>query len=442
MSAGGTRGTAGTGGVRDRCPSSPPRAWREDWISLRTIAIAAILAVPGGCTSDTTGGASVRVVDSAGVRIATIGLPPSSLRIWTLAPTAELVLNGAETGDSTAFAQVGPVRWLSNGGLVVADAGSQRLLVFDAGGRLVRTLGRRGDGPGEFRRLDGLAVWPGDTLTTFDPRQRRLSVWHPDTGLVRSMNLAGDGSFDSWPADAWLWRGAVVVFQLSLVPLDSVPAGSGVRRWPTRAQLALRDTSGRTLIESARFDGPYSGLVENGDVRLPFANRPFVAVSRDRVHFGSGSVFEITSLDTAFRPAGIIRWPAQSEPLEPGEIARLKAELDRLLVQQNVPPGPRTALNQSFAPEILPDERPAIGRVFAGADGRLWAERFEPVRLGTALQTPGDRWTILEADGAPVATLRLPALTRLEDVRGDRVVVVQRDSLDVQTVAIFRIQRR
>ena len=394
------------------------------------------------CGTDVMRESPLSVVDSAGVQIASIGVPPSSLPVWTLAPTAELVLNEAETGDSTAFAQVGPVRWLSNDGLAIADVASQRVLLYDAAGRLVRALGRRGDGPGEFRRLEMLSVLPGDTLTTFDPRQRRLSVWHPDTGLVRSMSLAADGSLDSRPADAWLWREAIVVFQLSITPLDSVPAGSGVRRWPTRGQLALRDTSGRTLIESARFSGPYSGIVEHGDVRLPFANRPFVAVSHDRIYFGSGSAFEIAYLDSAFRLSGIVRWPAQSEPLEPGEVARLKAELDRLLQQQNVPPGPRTALNQSFAPEILPDERPAIGRVFVGADGRLWVERFEPVRLGTALQTPGDRWTILEADGTPVATLKLPPLARLEDVRGDHVVVVQRDSLDVQTVAIFRIQRR
>ena len=61
--------------------------------------------------------------------------------------------------------------------------------------------------------------------------------------------------------------------------------------------------------------------------------------------------------------------------------------------------------------------------------------------MGAAVQKPGDQWSILGDDGEPLAILRLPASTRLEDVRGDDVVVVRRDSLDVQTVAIHRIKR-
>ncbi len=74
-------------------------------------------------------------------------------------------------------------------------------------------------------------------------------------------------------------------------------------------------------------------------------------------------------------------------------------------------------------------------------DGHVWIERFEAMRMGTAVQKPGNQWSVLRDDGLPVAVLRLPPLTRLEDVRGDEVVVVRRDSLDVQSVAVYRLRR-
>jgi 6-bladed beta-propeller len=314
-------------------------------------------------------------------------------------------VTGAESGDSSAFAMVGSVRWLSDGRLVVADVAASRLLVFDATGRFVRPLGRRGDGPGEFRNVGGITVLPGDSLVTFDASLRRLSVWHPDAGFVRSIPLTGESAEDSWPADAWLWRdGLVVVLQLSITPKDSVAPGAGVRRWPMRARLSLRDTSGQALRTSPWFDGMYTGLYATGD--------------------------------------GDLRWPAQRELLTGTEVDEVRSEARALAATRMKPERLRDAFAMNFAPEILPKERPAIGRVIVAPDGQLWVERFEATRLGARLQKPGDRWTILTPDGAPVARLTLPTLGRLEAVRGTRVAIVLRDSLDVQTVALYELRRQ
>jgi hypothetical protein len=134
----------------------------------------------------------------------------------------------------------------------------------------------------------------------------------------------------------------------------------------------------------------------------------------------------------------MIRWPARDERLTSEEVERVRGEAIALLSRRPLPPNP-FAMN--FAPEILPINRPSIGRVFVDQDDRIWIERFEATRLGTAVQVPGDQWSILSPEGRPVAILRLPLMTRLEDVRGDDVVVVRRDSLDVQRVAVIRLKR-
>jgi hypothetical protein len=307
----------------------------------------------------------------------------------------------------------------------------------------VRALGRRGDGPGEFRKVGAITVLLGDSLVTFDAALRRLSLWHPDAGFVRSIPLTGETAEDSWPADAWLWRDSlVVVLQLSLTPRASVARGTGVHRWPMRALLSLRNKSGQVLRRSPVFDGMYTGLYATGDTRLPFSNQPFTAVSRERVYFGSGVQFSLSYLNRDFVWEGDVRWPAQQETLTAAEVDQVRSEARALVATRMSPERLRDAFAMNFAPEILPTERPAIGRVIVAPDRRLWVERFEPTRLGSRLQKPGARWTILTSDGDPVARLTLPALARLEAVRGTRVAVVLRDSLDVQTVALYELRQR
>ena len=406
----------------------------------RTTPLAVAILILANCRASDSRDSASTTADSAGVRITTINASPSALDEWTLAPTPDLTLTGVEAGDSAAFAHVGAARWLSDGRIVVVDAEARRLLLFDDKGKLVKTLGRRGSGPGEFRYVTSVTVLPGDSLLTFDKSLRRLTVWHPEGGYVRGMPVGGT-SLESWPEDAWLWnRGSIVVMQLSITPQDSIPPGAGVRRWPMRARLTLHDTSGRAVASSPQFDGMYTGVYERGDTRLPFSNRPFAAVGRDRIYFGSGANFALAYLNSEFVAAGELRWPAQREDLSQAEVAAVKAEAVAL-AGTNVPPDQLARpFEINFAAQILPRERPAIGRVFVDHSDRLWVERFEATRLGSSLQKAGDRWTVLRRDGAPVARLRLPAATRLEDVRGRRALLVVRDSVDVQTVVVREIR--
>ena len=344
-----------------------------------------------------------------------------------------------ETGDETAFAFVGPVRFLPGGGVVIADVASSRLLIYDADGRYARSLGRRGDGPGELRRLESITVDENGTIATFDPSLRRLSFWDPDRGYLRSINIADGGSLESFPTNASPWRDSLaVVSRTATTPQESLPVTSGIRRWPTRAHLALRDSAGRILSTSPDFDGEYAGLDERGSLRLPFSHRPFVALAKDRVYFGSGDSFRIAYLDEDFSTAGEIRWPARSERLTSEEVERVRAEAIALISRRPLPPNP---FAKNFAPDMLPEYRPSIGRVFVDNDGMLWVERFEAIRMGTGAQVPGNQWSVLRHTGEPVAILNLPPKTRLEDIRGDEAVFVRRDSLDVQTVEIRRIKR-
>jgi hypothetical protein len=376
--------------------------------------------------------------DSAGITLRTIAADPTALPVWTLANEPVFVVNSASTGDSTALSLVGPARLLADGGGVLLDVELRQLVVFDATGAYRRTLGRAGDGPGEIRSLATLQVLAGDTIAGFDQQLSRLSFWHADVGAVRQLTVTDADPDARFTYRAWSWQDSLLVaLELGYTPAPPLSPDRPVARWPTRASLALRDAAGRTLGQSPEFAGMYSGVSARGDGRLPFSHVPFVALARDAVYFGSGDAFTIGALDPAFRWASDLRWPAQTEPLTADEVAAVREESVELLAQRIPLERAQQALTEPFLPELLPNTRPSIGRALVDAGGRLWVERFEAPRLGSQLQTPATRWTVLEADGTPRAVVQLPPFTRLEDVRGNRALVVRRDSLDVEYAAVF-----
>jgi hypothetical protein len=76
-------------------------------------------------------------------------------------------------------------------------------MIFDPAGRFVRTFGRAGDGPGEFRAIIGLAFGSGDSLFVFennrrihvlDPQLRHIRTLNPVSNLIRAV-VRRDGSF-------------------------------------------------------------------------------------------------------------------------------------------------------------------------------------------------------------------------------------------------------
>ena len=62
-------------------------------------------------------------------------------------------------------------------------------LHFDDRGTFVRTLGTRGQGPGEYSMPMWLAEGRGDTVWTFDPALQRRTAWSPDGSFLTTQSL-------------------------------------------------------------------------------------------------------------------------------------------------------------------------------------------------------------------------------------------------------------
>lgn len=156
---------------------TPPR-----WKIVSLTAIAALTLV-GGCTSEPT-------------TLANTGT-------W-LVDSTPVVQIGMVQGDAAyEFDQANSAVRLVDGRILVANSGSEQLRYFDSAGKALGTVGREGQGPGDF---DGvLGVYPGahDSLVIFSSENRRYTVVNDSGRYLGTLNVEASGT-TPFPWDDWL----------------------------------------------------------------------------------------------------------------------------------------------------------------------------------------------------------------------------------------------
>lgn len=182
---------------RSRCPTWRRPALPQPARHLPCAVTAAALLATGAVPADARAQAVVENTLGSAWTITPEWTLEEDLRIWG-PPDGYL-------GDVDAVAAD------SRGNIYILDGTSQEIQVFDAEGGYLRTLGGRGQGPGEFREALGPAIAQGDTLWVADGLAPRYSIFAPDGTFIgtRVRRLASgmlterctitpDGSYMEW----------------------------------------------------------------------------------------------------------------------------------------------------------------------------------------------------------------------------------------------------
>jgi hypothetical protein len=79
------------------------------------------------------------------------------------------------------FTAITSIRELSNGQVLVADRGENRIALIDMAGQLSTPVSRTGDGPGEYRGVGWLLALGRDSSLFIDPAARPMDCfrWRP-----------------------------------------------------------------------------------------------------------------------------------------------------------------------------------------------------------------------------------------------------------------------
>ena len=148
-----------------------------------------LAAVTLSACAGSSGPAATTVTDSAGVQVVTN--QPGSIeaaQTWRLAAQPVVEIGAGASPDAPLY-RVAAVVPLPGGRVAIGTQTPPQVLVFASDGTLAATLGRQGDGPGEFHGVASVVPIGADSLAVWDDRRRRMSVFTMDGSLIWVMHL-------------------------------------------------------------------------------------------------------------------------------------------------------------------------------------------------------------------------------------------------------------
>jgi hypothetical protein len=425
---------------RDHGAGSAPRTHAGAASRTAQLAVVLVAILAAGCHGGPRPGAGPAwqaQVDTIGDTIVVRTVAGSA---WGTADLALDVRIGAVEGaDYEIFGEIAALAVDTAGDIYVYDGQVPALRKYAPDGRYLRTLGRKGGGPGEYAKSDGgLAVLRDGRVVLRDPGNARFTVYAPDGTYLTSWPMRG-GTYTSVPV---------------------IAAGDGgfytpvfSRDEPMRlVHYAPDGTPGDSLappnrrVESATVTARVTGASQTWTV-------PFTATAPWVFHPDGYFVSAVTdeyAIDLLRPNDRVLRLtkPAQPVPATADERAAEERRVTDAMRQLdpswrwNGPPIPKT--------------KPIIAGLYAGGDGRIWVALHQPgVRVpdeelepGTAGARPAPQFRepvvfdVFEKDGRYLGRVRAP--TRFSTwpdpvFRGDLVWSTESDAAGVQYVVRYRI---
>lgn len=163
---------------------SMSKSIRIGWAAVFLAAFGALSAAarPPAGTEAGQSAASVPVVKNGKRPAAAGGAARFSLEpLWTI---------GGGDSAGADFSQIAAVAVGAGGEAAVLDGKECKIFIFDARGKLLRTFGRKGQGPGELSGPIGVVWTPAGEILVDDTLNRRLSYFSRDGKPLRRVSTA------------------------------------------------------------------------------------------------------------------------------------------------------------------------------------------------------------------------------------------------------------
>jgi hypothetical protein len=349
--------------------------------------------------------------------------------------TGEPVVQAGELDGPGALGPVFHVERGRGGELFVSQHTLQIISVFDGNGRFVRTLGRPGDGPGEFRGLGRIGRM-ADTLWAID--HGRLHLWDSELRLVRThapIMPVPSPSLMVIPGPP-MAEGLLLALPRSSRPEDGQPVMLVDREGEVQRVLAYISTVGRVVELQFRGD-PFGAPFP---VTNPWADEPLwlnsadgrslLVVERRAAARSTDAAFRIMRIDLAGDTVLNRTIPYEPVPLDRGaRDEAIKASAERVARIRSVALAEAERVLQRGLP--VPPHLPPVTQLVPGSDGTIWLRR-EDVRSETVT------WDVFNEHGVLLGRIRLPTEFRVHGANRQHIWGVVRDDLDVPFVRVYR----
>ena len=127
---------------------------------------------------------------------------------WTLSNHPEVDIGVAEGDERYELAGASSSIRLADGRVVIANSGTSELRFYDGTGRFLKSVGRKGEGPGEFTGSLQMVATSNREFAVFDQSAQRLSVFDTSGLLIRESRIMANDAESEFPLWVWLYRDA------------------------------------------------------------------------------------------------------------------------------------------------------------------------------------------------------------------------------------------
>jgi hypothetical protein len=386
----------------------------------------------------------VSIRDSAGIRVVENRSPVWDSVPWRVAgrPTARIGHAGDDETRQLHF-PTSAVR-LASGTIVVAERGNARLRFFDAAGNPLRSAGREGGGPGEFRWLWWVRRWAADSVIAYDAGAFRFSIFDTTGRFHRSVDLPG--------RQGYYWRQAFDLFPngdalVYALVTGRAPAAEGradaaepLFRWPIGA--AAFDSLGVTMAREE-----YAGRMGRMflDIPLPFGRAHDVTPWRDGLLVGWTGWWELREIAAGGGIRAMLRIAHTPLPVTGTDQAVALDSLRERSLRDQV----RQTVARVAADLPMASTMPAYGRwawervssadpvrysLLVDADDHIWVIQYRP---------PGSlrRWDVLAPDGRWLGAVTLPPGLEPFEIGSDYILGWRKDAMGIISVELYGLDR-
>lgn len=397
----------------------------------KLIGVSAFVMAVGACVENAP--APIAERDSAGVKIVE-NLEPEwgEVPAWQVGAEPVTVIGAAtEAGAQHQLYRVAGATRLSDGTIVVANAGTHELRAFTESGDHRWSSGRQGEGPGEFQSLTWMHRFARDSLLSFDQRLDRLTIHDRNGNLVRTFKLRGvaeAGAFPRLPLqDGRVFASARTVFQGGQLE-------TGVRADSTLG--LMFSMTGELLDTVGAFPGSETYVETDGRritvVEYPFGHSAYYATSGSQLHVGHSAAYEIRT----YSPRGVLERLVRRGGVERAITATLvERKIEEILAgieRENY----RRRVEQVY--DDLPTREgrlPAFSEIVTDTDGNLWVQEYpEPGE-------PENTWNVFGPGGRWLGSVEMSPDLDVIEIGSGYVLGGWESELGVEQVRVYPLSR-
>jgi hypothetical protein len=395
----------------------------------RAVVVGGLVACTA-CAGQDSGSTTI-TRDSAGVRIIESRASAWNEQTrWRIVEEPVLSIGSRDGSPDYQFVRIIGATRLDDGTIAVGDAGTSSIRFFDARGQLIRSVGRMGNGPGEFRAMQSLRR-QGDSIDVFDRRMGRLTVFDRNGVVVRTLQAQRPVYAGMHRLTSGRWLAAEEEgFYGGRMREDATP---GLHRFPSAA--VVIDSIGAVVDTIGVFPGAETAYYtldgQLGSLSAAFGRTLGFATNEGEAFVVTGHFLGFDAYDTNGNLHRSIRARHDAPPLQKEDVDRFNQALLDEINDSAVRDGFRRAFELM---EVPPTKAPA-GRVLVDPRGHAWLAAYENEYM------PAAAWHVFARDGSYLGAVANVAGLRILEVGNQHVLGIVRDGDGVETLRLHELRR-